>query len=389
MKSQSTICVHGKKRKPEEGLNTPIYPSSAYRYRETAENVYPRYYNTINQQEIVDKLCQLEEGETGLLFSSGMAAISTCLFSLLEPGDHAVFSKEIYGGTFSLLSKEFAKRQISYSFATGSEVEDYADVIRPETQLIYLETPSNPLLTIVDIEGVVKLAQEKDIRTMLDNTFASPINQQPLSLGIDLVLHSGTKYLGGHSDLSFGAMITYEELHNLILPQAVNYGGNLNALDCYLIDRSLKTLEIRVERQNENAMKVATFLEQRPEIKSVFYPGLPKHPTYEIARKQMKNFGGMMAFELATDEMVEVDLFLDRLSLIQPSLSLGGVESIICSPAQTSHIKVPREERIKLGISDGLLRLSVGIESPRDIIDDLSQALDKITHLVNQKAYHP
>ncbi len=385
MKSQSTQCVHGRAHDPEAGINTPIFPSSAYRYRETEHNVYPRYYNTINQEEITQKLSQLEGGETGLLFSSGMAAISTSLFSLLSPGDHAVFSKEIYGGTFSLITQEFEKRQITYSFASGTSLSDYADAINPQTRLIYLESPSNPLLTIIDIERIAQLAQEKGILTMLDNTFASPINQQPLLLGIDLVVHSGTKYLGGHSDLCFGAVVTSQEIKDIIFPQAVNYGGNINALDCYLIERSIKTLAIRVERQNHNAMQIATFLTQRPEIKCVWYPGLKSHPNHHIAKQQMRGYGGMMAFELAVDQLMEVDIFLDSLTLIQPALSLGGVETIICSPAQTSHIKVPREERLKLGINDGLLRLSVGIENLEDIIRDLSTALDQITHLVNQE----
>jgi len=383
----ATHCIHGKRRDTQNGLNTPVHPSTAYRYRETPHNVYPRYYNTVNQEVVVEKLCELEGGEDGLLFSSGMAAISTTLLSLLEPGDHAIFSKELYGGTFYFIEKELGKRGIEYSFASDSSTDAFADEIRPQTKLIYFETPSNPLLTILSLSELTALAKSNGITTMLDNTFATPINQTPLKWGIDIVIHSGTKYLSGHSDLSFGAVITSKALKNKILPQAVNYGGNLNAMDVYLIERSLKTLALRVERQNANARQVAIFLQQRPEVKKVYYPGLAQHPGNEIAARQMKGFGGMIAFELAVEQLFEVDLFLDQLLMIQPALSLGGVETIICSPAQTSHIKLPKEERIDQGITDQLLRLSVGIEALADILADLAQALDHISSFVNKQTH--
>ena len=381
---KATNCIHGRHFAAHEGTNTPIYPSSVFRYREVDQNIYPRYYNTPNQEVIIEKLCKLEGGQQGVLFSSGMAAISTCLFSLLEPGSHMVLSGSVYGGTYYLVEKEMAKRRISYTFLPDTEVHSFEAAIQENTQVIYLETPSNPLLQLTDISAVASLAKSQGITTVIDNTFASPINQNPLLLGIDVVLHSGTKYLGGHSDLCFGAVITSEALYERMYPQAINYGGSLNALDCYLIERSLKTLEIRVGRQNANAQQVAEFLESRGEVREVHYPGLSSHPQHELAKAQMQGFGGMMAFELAVDSLEETGQFLDHLELIQPALSLGGVETIICSPSETSHIKMPKAQREAIGIRDGLLRLSVGIEAVEDIIQDLDRAFEKSRRVFRQ-----
>ena len=372
---KDTQCVHsGTHIDPEtRGLNTPIYTSSSFEYLDTPENVYPRYFNVPNQKSIIDKLCALENAEDGLVFSSGMAAISTVLFSLLNNGDHIVLQKDIYGGTHHFATAEFDRFGIEYSFASGAIME-IEQAIRSNTKIIYIETPSNPLLVITDIEAVVQLAGSNNILTVIDNTFATPINQNPLDFGLDIVTHSGTKYLGGHSDICCGAALASKELIARIKPSAANFGGSLNAMTCYLIERSLKTLGIRVEKQNKNALLIARHLQTKSLIRKVYYPGLEDHPGFDIAKKQMKNSGGMLSFELDADK-IDPHRFLKNLKMITPALSLGGVETIICAPVTTSHQKMTDAQRAELGITDSLLRLSVGIEDPGDIKADIDQAL--------------
>ena len=373
---KDTQCVHsGTHIDPEtRGLNTPIYTSSSFEYLDTPENVYPRYFNIPNQKSIIDKLCALENAEDGLVFSSGMAAISTVLFSFLNSGDHIVLQRDIYGGTHHFATAEFDRFGIEYSFASGT-IKEIEQAIRDNTRVIYIETPSNPLLVITDIEAVAQLAGSNNILTVIDNTFATPINQNPLDFGFDIVTHSGTKYLGGHSDICCGATLASKELIARIKPSAANFGGSLNAMTCYLIERSLKTLGIRVEKQNKNALLVARHLQTKSLIGKVYYPGLEDHPGFDIAGKQMKNFGGMLSFELDADK-IDPHRFLNNLKMITPALSLGGVETIICAPVTTSHQKMTDADRAELGITDSLLRLSVGIEDPEDIIADIDQALD-------------
>ena len=373
--NKGTQCVHsGTFVDPKtKGLNTPIYTSSSFEYLDAPENVYPRYFNIPNQMSIIDKLCALENAEDGLVFSSGMAAISTVLFSFLNTGDHIVLQRDIYGGTHHFATAEFERFGIEYSFTSGS-VEEIENAVRENTRIIYIETPSNPLLVITDIEAVVQLAKPKNILTVIDNTFATPINQNPLDFGLDVVTHSGTKYIGGHSDICCGAALASKALIDTVRSSAANFGGSLNALTCYLIERSLKTLGIRIAKQNMNALRVARHLQSNSLIKKVYYPGLEDHPGYEIARKQMRDFGGMLSFELDS-EKIDPHQFLKDLKLITPALSLGGVETIICAPVTTSHQKMTDEERAELGITDSLLRLSVGIEDAEDIITDLDQAL--------------
>ncbi len=376
----STTCVHGElgHYNEHEGVNSPIQVSSAFDYRGDGPTKYPRYFNTENQREIVKKLCLLESGEDGMLMSSGMAAISTALFGLIKSGDHVIFTAQLYGGTFNLIETEFPKFGIEYTRVDGG-ADSIEKAIKPNTKVIYIETPSNPLLQIVDIKRVAQLATTHTITTIIDNTFASPVNQNPLSLGMDIVIHSGTKYLGGHSDLCFGAIITSKQLKEKLYKSAINYGGSINGLDAYLIDRSLKTLSIRVGRQNENAMELARFLDSHEQIEKVNYPGLSHHPGHEIAKSQMKGFGGMLSFELNVSSLEEVTLFLDHLKIIKPAVSLGGVDTIICSPVKTSHIKMPEEERLKIGVTDKLLRLSVGVEELEDLILDIENALKGIS----------
>ena len=301
-----------------------------------------------------------------------MAAISTTLMSLLSPGDHVVFQEAIYGGTQSLILKEFQRLGIDYSFVPCT-AESLVDAVQANTRVVYAETPANPLMQIVDLQRLSDLLTSKDVITVVDNTFASPINQNPIELGIQMVLHSGTKYLGGHSDLTFGAVVGRSDLVDRVYEKAVLYGGNLNSLSIYLIQRSIKTLEVRVSRQNENALQLAEFLQRHALIEKVFYPGLASHPGHEIARSQMRGFGGMMSFELS--HRVQPREFLEHLELIAPAVSLGGIESTATLPAYTSHKPVPKDVRERAGITDRMVRLSVGIESADDLVRDLDQAL--------------
>jgi cystathionine beta-lyase/cystathionine gamma-synthase len=372
---KATQCVHsGTRRDPNtRGLNTPIFTSSSFEYLDAAENVYPRYFNTPNQKSIVRKLCELENAEEGLLFSSGMAAISTAILAFLQSGDHVVLQKDIYGGTHHFVTAEFERFGIEYTFVSN-HTADIEQAARKNTKIIYIETPSNPLVLITDIAATASIAKAKKAISIIDNTFATPINQNPLDLGIDIVTHSGTKYLGGHSDLCCGAVLTRKDLTGKIAATAANLGGSLNALTCYLLERSLKTLGIRVKKQNQNARVIAEYLQKDPRIHKVYYPGLENHPAHAVAKNQMKGFGGMLAFEL-NSRAPHPEQFLRNLKLITPALSLGGVESIICSPAKTSHEKITAAERAELGITDKLLRLSVGIEDSADLIADLEGAL--------------
>ncbi|MGD8285339.1 MAG: PLP-dependent aspartate aminotransferase family protein [Desulfobacterales bacterium] len=372
---KDTQCVHSGAYldRATRGVTTPIFTSSSYEYLDASENVYPRYFNTPNQNAVVEKLCALENAEAGLLFSSGMAAISTVAFSFLNSADHAVLQRDVYGGTHHFVTAEFDRFGIEYTLVSN-KIEDFENAVQKNTKLIYIETPSNPLLLITDIEGVVRLAKSSNSISVIDNTFATPINQNPLELGIDVVIHSGTKYIGGHSDICCGAAVTTRKLAERIASSAANFGGSVNAITCYLIERSLKTLGIRVEKQNKNALLMARYLQSNSSIRKVYYPGLENHEDFDIARKQMRAFGGMLAFEL-DDQIVEPGKFLRKLQLIKPALSLGGVETIICAPVTTSHQKMSDEERSKLGITDSLLRLSVGIEDVEDLIEDVEQAL--------------
>ena len=372
---KNTQCVHSgtTSDRVTRGINTPIYTSSSFEYLDAPENVYPRYYNTPNQQAVAKKLSALENTESGLLFSSGMAAISTVIFALAGQGDHVIMQRDIYGGTHHFVTAEFERFGIEFTFVSN-QVEDFEAAIKSNTQLIYIETPSNPLLVITDIEAVSSLAKSRNIPTAIDNTFASPMNQNPHDLGIDIIIHSGTKYLGGHSDLCCGAVLSTGELIDRIKTSGANFGGSMNAATCHLLERSLKTLGIRIEKQNENALSLARHLDDHPRVSKVFYPGLAAHPGFDIAARQMHGFGGMLSFEL-DEAQVHPDQFVRGLNLITPALSLGGVETIICAPAVTSHVKISAAERKALGIADGLFRLSVGIEDVDDLIADIDGAL--------------
>ena len=374
MKDKSTIAVHAGANSDRNtgGINTPLIISSAYEYLDQPEVRYPRYFNTVNHDAVAKKLCALEGAEAGMVLASGMAAISSLFLAILKQGDHVVFFDGLYGGTHDFVSSEFAPRGIEYDFA-GINATDIIAAVRENTRLIYVESPANPLMDIVDLASIADFCREQGIVTAIDNTFASPILQNPVSLGFDLVMHSATKYLGGHSDLCCGALLGSKALMDKVLPQAIRYGGSPDAHLCWLLERSLKTLAIRVQRQSDNAMAVALALEGQRGIKAVLYPVLQSHRCHEIAKKQMSGFGGMLSFELA--EGIDPVVYQRRLQLVVPAVSLGGVESTICQPVMTSHAKMPAAERHRLGITANLLRLSTGIEAVEDIVDDLLQAL--------------
>ncbi|MEO1652909.1 MAG: PLP-dependent aspartate aminotransferase family protein [Bacteroidota bacterium] len=373
-----TQCVHsGTHKDPNsKGIVTPVYPATSHGYLDTEVKAYPRYFNTVNQDVVVRKVAALEKAADGLVFASGMAAISTSLFAHLKAGDHIVFQKRLYGGTSHLIRDSFGDYGIEYSFADGDRIEDYEVALKANTRMIYIESPSNPLLGITDIADIAQLARKRGILTMIDNTFASPINQNPIPLGIDLVMHSATKYLGGHSDICAGMVLGARDVINPIRALAKKFGGSLNAETCALLERSIKTLALRVRQQNQNAAQVADFLNTQSWVRQVNYPGLKNHPNHEIARQQMPGgFGGMLSFELESG--IDPISFQKNLELISSSMSLGGVETTICSPFLTSHAALSPAQRVAEGIDDQLLRVSVGIEEAGDLIKDFEQAVQK------------
>ncbi len=374
----NTICTHIGELEDEQfkGAVSPLYMSTSYAFEDVETKRYPRYFNTPNQVALAKKIAALEHGEASLIFGSGMAAVSTSLMAFLKAGDHVVFQDSLYGGTYNLATEEFEKFGIEYSFAKDAKIESLKSKLRDNTKVIYIETPSNPLLKITDIEAVAKLAKEKGLVSMIDNTFASPVNQNPIDFGIDIVIHSATKYMGGHSDILAGTVITSEGYIDRIFQIAKNFGGNLSDYTVWLLERSLKTMGIRVREQNKNAIKLAEFLNEHSNVNKVYYPGLPSHPDHELASKQMKGFGGMMSFEL--DDKIDASKFMKALKLIKPSMSLAGVESTILFPSQTSHGLLSPEEREAQGIKDNLLRFSVGIEEAEDLIRDLEQAIEQV-----------
>ena len=374
----NSICVHVGEVKDEQfkGAVSPIYVSTSYAFDQVDIKRYPRYFNTPNQEALRRKIAALEHTQDALIFGSGMAAISTAMLAFLKKGDHVLIQHVIYGGTYNFIANEFEKYGIEYSYTESDQIEDFEPLIRDNTKIIYIETPSNPLLGITDIKAVALLAKKRGIITMIDNTFASPINQNPADFGIDIVVHSATKYMGGHSDISAGAVAASKEHIELIWKTGINLGGNLSDFTVWMLERSLKTLNLRVKEQTKNAQILAEYLEEHSMINRVYYPGLKSHPQHTIAATQMHGFGAMMSFEL--NEGVDAMEFQNSLQFIKPSLSLAGVESTILSPAQTTHALLSEEERLERGISDRLIRFSVGIEEPEDLIADIEQALLKI-----------
>jgi cystathionine beta-lyase/cystathionine gamma-synthase len=392
MKKISTQVVHaGEKLDPlTKSLTLPIYQTSVFGFDNADDMIaafagtsdafiYSRIANpTITAVE--EKLSEIEGGESAILFSSGLAASYALFASLIQSGDHIVAASDIYGGTATQLKEFLPKMGVGISFVTmtDSNVADNLDrSIRPNTKFIFFETPTNPTIKIVDIQAAVDMAKKKRILTVMDNTFASPINQKPLELGVDIVYHSATKYLGGHDDLTAGVVIGPSEIMKTVKRYRTYIGGSLDPQTAWLLGRGVKTLDVRMERHNQNAFKLATFLSAHPKVKRVFYPGLEFSPNHATAKKQMKGFGGMLAFEMTSDRAL-INTFIQKLKMIKLIPSFGGIETTILLPAFSSHFYMKPEERIALDIPDGLIRVNTGIEAIEDIIGDFDNALKSI-----------
>jgi cystathionine beta-lyase/cystathionine gamma-synthase len=365
-------------------LTTPIYATSTFVFENAAEieayqrggresYLYSRYSNP-NIDAVETKLAILEHGEAALLTSSGMAATATALFGLLKAGDEIVCSAAIYGGTLQLITHFLRGFGVVARFASLEELARPAALLGPQTRAVWFESPINPTLRCVDIASVAAACRAAGVVSIVDNTFASPINQQPLVLGVDLVMHSATKYLNGHSDVTAGALVGSKALIDRLHSARKLFGGVLEPTSAYALGRGLKTLGVRVARQNATAGQVAEWLARRPGIAQVFYPGLPSHPDHAIAKRQMRGFGGMVTFDVAGGYEPACRVF-DRLKVVQRAASLGGVESICSLPVLTSQYGFTNEELAAAGVSRGMIRLSVGLEDPADLIADLDQAI--------------
>ena len=371
---KASLAVHAGRRKELNfgGINTPVFTSSAIEYMDDSEVRYPRYFNTLNSLVVAEKLAALENAEAAMVMSSGMAAVSTVILGLLKPGDHAILLEGLYGGTHAMIVAELERFGIHWTFVPA-DPSAFEAAVKDNTRMVYIESPTNPLMTVLDLDDVATVARRHSLWSVIDGTFATPILQNPLDHGFDLVLHSGTKYLGGHSDLCCGAIAGSARLIEQLRQHALMHGGSLNAQDCALLERSLKTLDLRVRQQSHNALAVARALDEQTAISRVHYPGLASHPQHGIATRQMQDFGGMLSFEL--DGSMDPEQYLRALQMVRCAISLGGVETTICQPVATSHQKMAKEERDRLGITPWLLRLSVGIEDAEDIVADLVQAL--------------
>ena len=375
-KGVNTICTHVGQVKDEQygGSVSPIYPVTSYEYIDKEIDRYPRYSSTPNQEFLAKKIAALEETEDAIILGSGMAAISTSLLAFLGSGDHIVLQNDIYGGTRNLVEAQFKRYGIQYSFTEGLDVKSFEKEIMPNTKAIYIETPSNPLLKLVDIKEIANLSKSNGLISFIDNTFATPLLQKPHKLGIDIILHSATKYFGGHSDICAGAVASTSEHREIIWNLSKNIGGSLSDYTAWLLERSMKTLSVRFFAQQKNAVELSKFLTECNYIDKVFYPGLEDHVNHDIAKKQMNGFGAVISFEL--NKKINPKAFLKSLKMINPSMSFAGVESTMLSPAETSHYLLTPEDRITQGITDNLIRFSVGIEDVPDIQYDIEQAFN-------------
>ncbi|WP_422356859.1 cystathionine gamma-synthase [Roseivirga pacifica] len=374
-----TKAVHaGVKPDPSTGaIMTPIYQTSTYVQRSPGDHKGFEYSRTQNPTRFAlqDSIAALENAKHGLVFGSGLAAIDAVI-KLLKPGDEVISGNDLYGGTYRIFTKVFENFGIKFHFVDMSNADNIKSHINENTKLIWLETPTNPMMSIIDIKAVAKLAKEQKILLGVDNTFASPALQNPMDLGADFVMHSVTKYLGGHSDVVMGALAMDDDtLYERLAFIQNSCGAVAGPQDCFLVLRGIKTLGIRMERHCENGEKVANYLDNHPKVKDVYWPGFESHPNHHIAKAQMKGFGGMISFTFHEDDMQLSFRVMEKLKLFALAESLGGVESLANHPATMTHGAIPREERMKVGLLDSLIRLSVGIEDADDLIADLEQAL--------------
>jgi len=385
----STLAIHGGKTPDaHKSVVTPVYQTATFRYDSVEEGARlgaetgPGYFYTRWGNPTTDafeqKIALLEGGEAALATSSGMAAIATAVMSLVRAGDHIVAPKAVYQATFGLFDSVLPSYGVEATLLDDPDLGAYERALRPNTKLLYIETPNNPLLGIIDIAGVVALARARGARTIADNTFATPFNQTPLRLGVDLVCHSATKYLGGHHDVTAGAIAGSRELiRRCVLTMRV-FGGVLDPFAAYLLIRGLMTLGLRVERHNANALALAQHLAVHPKVARVYYPGLPGHPRHAIAARQMsRGFGGMLSVEVRGDVAAGARC-VEALRVGKLAVSLGGVSTLVTHPASTTSVNMPREVRLAAGIADGLIRVSVGVEDIEDLIDDFDEALGAV-----------
>jgi cystathionine gamma-lyase len=377
-----TKAVHaGVAPDPSTGaIMTPIYQTSTYVQEEPSKHKGFAYARGANptRNALQKSLAALENGKFALCFSSGMGA-TDAVIKLLNPGDEVITSNDLYGGSYRMFKRVFERFGIKFHFIDLTNAAILNSYINANTKLIWLETPSNPLMNIIDIKACVDLAKKKNILVAVDNTFASPYLQNPLDLGADIVMHSVTKYLGGHSDVVMGALITNDEkLHQELAFIHNSCGAVPGPQDSFLVLRGIKTLHLRMERHCLNGRKIAEVLQAHPKIGKVYWPGFADHPNHDIAKKQMRDFGGMLSFTLKDDSTEKAFTLMKSVELFALAESLGGVESLINHPASMTHASIPKEERLKNGLSDSLIRLSIGVEDAEDLIDDLNQALSKV-----------
>ena len=379
----NTKTIHGGQQHDlaTGAVMTPIYQTSTYAQTRPGQHKGYEYSRASNptRTALENAFAAIENGTHGFAFSSGLSAID-CVLRTLNPGDEIIAGDNLYGGTYRMFTKLFKKYGLKFHFVDMNSVANVINKIKKKTKLIWLETPTNPLMKIADIEAITNVVKNIDTTILIgvDNTFATPYLQQPLDLGADIVMHSATKYLGGHSDLLMGALMVKdeklaEELHFIQFAS----GAVAGPMDSFLALRGIKTLHIRMQRHCENGKAIAAYLDNHPKVKEVFYPGLENHPNHQVAKKQMKDFGGMVSFTLKDESRQAAFTFLENTNVFTLAESLGGVESLVNHPASMTHASVPKEERLKIGITDSLIRLSVGIEDIDDLIADLKQALSK------------
>lgn len=359
-------------------IMTPIYQTSTYIQEEVGKHRGYAYSRTQNptRHALEKNIAALENAAFGACFGSGLAAID-CLMKMLNPGDEVISTSDLYGGTFRLFKTIFEKYGIVFHFVEMKNAEAVAELVNDKTKIIWVETPTNPMMSIIDIEAMSKVAKQANALLCVDNTFATPYLQQPLELGADVVMHSATKYLGGHSDVVMGALVTNNEEVAKEMYRIQNSSGAITApMDAFLVLRGIKTLHLRMDRHCENGEKVAQFLANHPKVDKVYWPGFESHPNHDIAQKQMSGFGGMISFSLVGNKLEDALSMVSKVKVFALAESLGGVESLIGHPVTMTHGAIPKEEREKIGVVDSLIRLSVGVEDAQDLIEDLNQALD-------------